>query len=206
MEGDMPSASEERLGKLLEERLRPGADTADIDRRIRALFEEEWAVMFTDMVGFSAGTRERGIIDLLARIYAAGQVVRAAADRHAGLVIKMVGDSLLLMFRKPEAALAAAIDMQETLRARNAKLAPEDHLVLGVGIGWGPVLRLGDVDVFGEEVNYAAKLGEDSAGAYDILVTERCRGALQGYPGVKFEPRPANESAKFAHFKVEAVK
>jgi class 3 adenylate cyclase len=199
----MASASEARLGKLLEDRLKPGADSAEIDRRIRSLFEEEWAVMFTDMVGFSAGTREHGIIDLLARIYAAGQVVREAADRHAGLVIKMVGDSLLLMFRRPEAALKAALEIEEALHARNAARPPEDALVLAVGIGWGPVLRLGDVDVFGEEVNYAAKLGEDTAGAYEILVTERCHAALQGFPGVKFTPRPPDAHSKFAHFKVE---
>ena len=36
----------------------------------------------------------------------------------------------------------------------------------------GRVLRIGDADVFGAEVNAAAKLGEDIARAGEILVTQ----------------------------------
>ena len=46
-------ASEDRLEKLIQARLRPGADKEAIDRRIWDLFGEEWCVMFTDLSGFS---------------------------------------------------------------------------------------------------------------------------------------------------------
>ena len=56
------SASEDRIEKLINERLHPGADKAKIDARIWDLFGEEWAVMFTDLAGFSRGTASFGII------------------------------------------------------------------------------------------------------------------------------------------------
>jgi len=56
-----------------------------------------------------------------------------------------------------------------------------------VGIGYGDVLRIGDADVFGAEVNAAAKLGEDTAVAGEILVTAAVRDAVQGDGHAGFE-------------------
>ena len=61
--------SEGRLWRLVEERARPGADTARIDQRIWDLFGEEWAVMFTDLAGFSRQVAAFGIIHFLQEIF-----------------------------------------------------------------------------------------------------------------------------------------
>lgn len=45
-------ASRERLDKLIAERLKPGVNKEDIDKRIWDLFGETWSVMFTDLSGF----------------------------------------------------------------------------------------------------------------------------------------------------------
>lgn len=50
-------------------------------------------------------------------------------------------------------------------------------MLLCVGIGYGRVLRIGDLDVFGAEVNAASKLGEDIAKANEVLVTQAARAA-----------------------------
>ena len=42
-----------RLWKLVDERMQHGADVAAIDRRIWDLFGQEWAIVFTDLSGFS---------------------------------------------------------------------------------------------------------------------------------------------------------
>ena len=62
-------ASEDRLEKLIEERLKPGADKDMIDQRIWDLFGEEWCVMFTDLSGFSRGVARFGIIHFLQTIF-----------------------------------------------------------------------------------------------------------------------------------------
>ncbi len=50
-------ASEDRLTRLIEERLKPGADKEKIDGRIWDLFGEEWCVMFTDLAASRAEWR-----------------------------------------------------------------------------------------------------------------------------------------------------
>ena len=46
-----------------------------------------------------------------------------------------------------------------------------EKVLLCVGIGYGEVLRVGDTDIYGAEVNAACKLGEDIARAHEILIT-----------------------------------
>ena len=48
------------------------------------------------------------------------------------------------------------------------------------------MLRIGDHDIFGAEVNAASKLGEDEAKAEEILVTDSLREAIGKKKGVRF--------------------
>jgi adenylate cyclase len=184
------TASEERLEQLIEARLAPGADQRAIDERIWNLFGEQWAVMFTDLSGFSRGVAEFGIIHFLQVIHEAQRILVPCIDRHDGILLKSDGDSLLVIFRTPRGALACSLAMQQASHDYNRTRPPAEQVLLCVGLGFGPVLRIGDRDVFGAEVNAAAKLGEDTAQAHEILVTGAVRDAVAGAEpaGVRFEP------------------
>lgn len=169
------SASEDRLEKLIEERLRPGADKAQIDERIWNLFGEQWAVMFTDLSGFSRRVAEFGIIHFLQVIHEAEQVLVPVIDRYDGILLKTDGDSFMIVFRNPMGALKCAIEMQRVLKEYNEPQEDVEKILLCVGLGYGKMLKIGDQDVFGPEVNAASKLGEDTAKAGEILVTEDFR-------------------------------
>lgn len=164
-------ASQDRLERLIEERLAPDADTQAIDKVIWKLFGERWAVMFTDLIGFSRKVAEFGIVQFLQTIHISHRLLVPCLERGAGILLKTEGDSMLVIFRSPADALQVAIDMQRCLAAHNLQRPPAEHVLLGVGIGYGEVLRIGDADVFGTEVNAAAKLGEDTAKAGEILLT-----------------------------------
>ncbi len=166
-----PGTSSARLAKLIELRLAPGADKAAIDKQIWNTFGEEWAVMFTDLTGFSRRSAEFGIIHFLQTIYESERLFIPIIDRHNGLMIKSEGDSLLVLFRKPDSALQCAIDMQKSCHQYNLDRLDEEKVLLCVGLGHGQVLKIGDSDVFGSEINAASKLGEDLAKSYDIFVT-----------------------------------
>jgi class 3 adenylate cyclase len=170
-------ASAKRLQQLIHERLQPGADRAAIDRRVWDLFGEHWAVMFTDLSGFSRRVAEFGIIHFLQVIQESLRILAPVIDRHDGILLKIEADSMLVIFRRPERAVACSVAMQRALSEYNAKLAPEDRILLCVGLGWGDVLRIGDQDVFGAQVNAASKLGEDIAKAGEILVTGELKDA-----------------------------
>jgi class 3 adenylate cyclase len=170
--------SEARLWRLIEERAKPGADVDLIDRRIWDLFGEEWAVMFTDLSGFSRQVERFGIIHFLQIIHEHKKLLLPIIDTFDGLLMKQEGDSFLILFRKPQAALTCAREMLRACAHYNERRKPEEQLLLCVGLGFGRVLRIGDANVWGKEVNAASKLGEDTAKSNEILVTESVRSAL----------------------------
>lgn len=181
------SASEQRLEKLIEERLLPGTDKDRIDRRIWDLFGEEWCVMFTDLSGFSRGVARFGIIHFLQTIYEAERVLIPILEDHDGILLKTEGDSFLVIFRNAKKAVLCSIEMQKILKSYNQDKQPEDQVLLCVGLGFGKVLKVGDADVFGAEVNAASKLGEDTAEPYEILITGNVKAQIADMEKLGFE-------------------
>jgi class 3 adenylate cyclase len=172
-------ASEDRLSRLIAERMAPGADKELIDARIWDLFGEEWAIAFTDLSGFSRNVDAFGIIHFLQTIYESERMLVPIVDDHDGIILKIEGDSMLIIFRNPVKALQAVAAMQETCARYNVETPEEDRVLLCAGVGYGKVLRIGDADVFGREVNAASKLGEDTAKAGEVLVTQ---GVIEALP------------------------
>jgi class 3 adenylate cyclase len=190
-------ASEDRLEKLIEERLKPGAVKDAIDRRIWDLFGEEWTVMYTDLSGFSRNTAEFGIIHFLQVIHESKKLLIPVIERYDGILLKTEGDSMLIIFRNPVRAIECAVAMQAACRAYDDDRTDSEKLLLCLGIGRGKVLRISDTDVFGAEVNAACKLGEDIAKAWEVLVTEPVRESVYGWEFEKLDQCPAGTSGAF---------
>lgn len=171
-------ASQAKLWKLVEERTKPGADTNAIDKRIWDLFGEDWAIMFTDLSGFSRRVSEFGIVHFLQVIYEQRKLLLPIVEAYDGLLLKEEGDSFMIMFRAPQRAIECGIAMQKACSNVNERRKPEEQILLCIGIGYGRILRIGESDVWGREVNGASKLGEDTAEPYEILVTGAVKEAL----------------------------
>ena len=197
------SASEERLDRLIEERLRPGADKDHIDGRIWDLFGEDWCVMFTDLSGFSRGVAKFGIIHFLQTIYESERLLIPVIEEHDGILLKVEGDSFMVIFRNAQKALLCATVMQRVLREYNTTKTDEEKVLLCIGLGYGRMLRIGDADVYGAEVNAASKLGEDMAEAYDILVTEAVKAKVDPSSGYSFEALPDAPSGAERAYRVK---
>jgi adenylate cyclase len=182
-------ASLERLERLIEKRLAAGADKAAVDKHIWDLFGERWAVMYTDLTGFSRHVASYGVIDFLQHVYELHNILMPHIEEHGGILLKLEGDSMLVIFRKADEAIHCAVDFQRAIKAHNEKhqRGAADTLLLCIGIGYGDVLRIGDSDVFGAEVNAACKLGEDQAKSWEIMVTGAARSAAAEVPGTGYE-------------------
>ena len=195
------SASHDRLEKLIAKRLAPGAEKARIDEQIWHLFGERWAVMFTDLSGFSRRVADFGIIHFLQTIYESNRLLVPIIEEHCGVLLKVEGDSLLVIFRDVDEAVDCAIAMQHCVRQYNTAIEQNEQVLLCIGLGYGDMLRIGDSDVFGAEVNAASKLGEDTARPYQILVTDSVRQAARNTAGFSYMPLPTappGASAAFA--------
>jgi adenylate cyclase len=172
--------TEERLWRLIEERTKSGANTEAIDERIWDLFGEEWTIMFTDLAGFSRHVASFGIIHFLQVIHEHKKLLLPIVEEKCGILLKAEADSLMILFKRPASALACAIEMQHACQHANQRRIPEEQMLLCVGLGTGHVLRIGDGDIYGAEVNAASKLGEDTAKANEILVTDAFKQAVEG--------------------------
>lgn len=195
-------ASQNRLEKLIAERLKPGTDKNKIDKRIWDLFGERWAIMFTDLSGFSRQVAAFGIIHFLQIIYESQRLFGPCIDHNDGILLKMEGDSMLVIFRNVRKAIAGSIAMQRCLEKYNEDRPDTEKIHLCIGLGFGEVLRVGDQDVFGAEVNAASKLGEDMAASGEIMVTGAVRDAARKISGLRFQRLPKPPSGAASAYKL----
>jgi TolB-like protein/class 3 adenylate cyclase/Flp pilus assembly protein TadD len=114
------------------------------------------AIMFTDMVGYSALTQrnEALALELLEEHRA---TLRGLFPKHQGTEIKTIGDGFLVEFASALAAVRCAVEIQQMLAARNKTQPAERQVHLRIGIHLGDVVRSAD-DVHGDGVNIAARL------------------------------------------------
>ena len=184
---DDEGQASESFWDLIDERQRPGVDVAAVDARIWQRFGQTRAIVFTDLSGFSRQVAEYGILHFLQTIREQQRLLLPVVRDHDGTVVKIEADSLMILFDAAAAALRCAIAMQRVCQQVSGARSPADKILLCVGIGYGPVLRVDDNDVYGHEVNAASKLGEDTSKAHEILVTDALKQAAGQIDGVSFE-------------------
>jgi class 3 adenylate cyclase len=195
-------SSEDRLWDLIAERARAGPDVAALDRKIWDLFGETWAVMFTDLAGFSRQVEKFGILHFLQIIHEHKRLLSPILQAHDGILIKVEADSLIVIFRRTESAIRCSVAMQRAVQDASRTRSPETEILLCVGIGYGEMLRIGDLDIFGREVNAASKLGEDTARAGEILVTRAAKDSAGTLEGLTFERIDAQVAGSAENYRV----
>ena len=112
-----------------------------------------------------------------------GPVVR----QHDGFIDKYIGDAIMALFRSPDDAVAAGVEMFEVLQRFNEERVPSPAIRIGVGIHTGKVM-LGTIGeqsrmegtVIGDVVNLAARLEAlTKATGHGMLLSEATVDALE---------------------------
>lgn len=136
------------------------------------------AVMFTDMVAYSAMIRadEAATLRRLAEHYRA---VRRCLRTYGGREIKTIGDGMLISFDSALAGVNCALAIQRDQAGRNARNPPSEHFQIRIGIHLGDVEMRGS-DLFGDGVNLAARV-QGLAPSGGIAVTMAVRAQLHGW-------------------------
>src|SRR5947207_3899762 len=126
------------------------------------------AIMFTDMVGYSALSQrdDKLALELLEEHR---QLLRGILPRFNGTEIKTIGDAFLIEFHSALEAAQCAIEIQRALAKRNHDVTPERRIELRIGIHIGDVVHRGG-DVYGDGVNIASRI-EAVAGPGGICVS-----------------------------------
>lgn len=132
-------------------------------------YHERLAVLITDMSGFTSLLGRYGPERLVALIYWMRRLAQAVFRTTGGEFVKCEADDLFAVFPDAAKALRCALALHAAFRQPVGYL---DHRVsLSMGIGMGDVLWWGPKDIYGLEVNLASKLGEDTAGPEETLLT-----------------------------------
>ena len=142
------------------------------------------AIMFTDMVGYSALAQrdDKLALELLEEHR---QLLREIFPRFNGTEIKTIGDAFLIEFNSALEAAQCAIEIQRTLAKRNHDVTAERRIELKIGIHIGDVVHRGG-DVYGDGVNIASRI-EPLAGAGGICVSMDVERQIRNALEARFE-------------------
>ncbi len=135
------------------------------------------AVLFTDIVGSTAITQERGDEAAQLVVHAHNEIVRDALALHGGREIKHTGDGIMATFPQITNAVDGAVAMQQACARANAA-NPGLGLGLCIGVNAGEPIHEGG-DIFGTPVQMAARVLSKAEGdeiAVSNIIREMCVG------------------------------
>jgi adenylate cyclase len=129
--------------------------------------DQQMAVLFTDLVGFSSWALKAGDGPALELLREVGTSVEAAILRRRGRIVKRLGDGVMATFLTAPDAVEAALGARAAVGEINIDgYRPR----LRAGLHWGSPRPLGG-DYLGVDVNVAARVA-DAAKADQVLVSD----------------------------------
>lgn len=187
MRGGGPFSATSRLADWLFRRHLEAVIHGNIVENIERVMEETGigrrrdphppAIGFLDLSGFTALTGTKGDEEAARLAVHLSDLVQESTASRGGRAVKSLGDGVMLHFRDPDEAVAAALDLVDAI--------PEGGLPPArVGIAVGPVV-FRDGDYFGQAVNMASRI-TDYARPSEVLVSETVAESAAA-PGTTFE-------------------
>ena len=139
--------------------------------------EKEVVVLFTDIVGSTAMTHEKGNKGAQEIVRAHNKIVREALMRTSGHEIKHTGDGIMASFNEIPQGILGASEMQRMIIEHNAQY-PELPVRVKIGLAAGQAV-VEDNDLFGVTVQMAARI-VDKAHEGQVLVSDAMYGMMKG--------------------------
>jgi len=149
--------------------------------------------LFTDLKGSTALYERLGDLNAYALVREHFAFMDVVVQKHAGAIVKTIGDAVMAAFSRPADAVAAALHMLEDIGKFNREHG-EPAVILKIGAHCGPSIAVTlneNLDYFGQTVNIAARV-QSFADAGEFCLSE----ALYTAPGVR-ELLAAHETGSF---------
>ena len=121
------------------------------------------AIVFVDLSGYTQLTQQRGDETAVLAATSLQRQADAAARRHGGRLVKLLGDGAMLRLSDATVGVDAALELVETMSGEGA-------LSSHAGVHAGTVIER-DLDVFGQTVNLASRIAS-VAGPGEVLASK----------------------------------
>ncbi len=128
-------------------------------------------MLFTDIVGSTRQSAERGDTEWHAVLDSHDRIARALVDECRGRVVKSTGDGLLVTFDTPSQGVECGVRLQEKLAGIG--------VAIRAGIHAGEIEVHDDGDISGITVNLAARV-EQAAGDGEVWASSTVRDMMLG--------------------------
>ena len=179
----MINAGRATMEKSIEGDTRPFDNFADVvnmwtsDSAARAQSQGIVCIMFTDLVGSTQMTHERGDYGAQEIVRIHNAIVRSALAEHHGREVKHTGDGIMASFSSAANAVRAAMQIRRSLIEHNTR-ADALPVRVRMGLNAGEAVQEED-DFFGTTVQLAARVC-DKADEGEIFVTDNVRELSKG--------------------------
>ncbi len=114
-------------------------------------------ILAADIVGYSRlmAADEAGTLTSLKALRR--ELIEPKTAEYRGRVVKLMGDGTLMEFGSVVDAVSFAVNAQQAMAERNAKVPEDRRIIYRMGINIGDIIVEGD-DIYGDGVNIAARL------------------------------------------------
>ncbi|MBD3663806.1 adenylate/guanylate cyclase domain-containing protein [Sulfitobacter aestuariivivens] len=139
------------------------------------------AILFSDLEKSTSLYESIGDASAYALVVEHFDFVETRVRRHGGIIVKTIGDAVMAAFSDSEAALNAALDIQNEIGEFNAR-DDRPALSLKIGIHEGTCVAMRSeqgLDFFGGTINMAARLQSKAAGKEIVLSADLARSDLR---------------------------
>jgi class 3 adenylate cyclase/tetratricopeptide (TPR) repeat protein len=143
------------------------------------------AVLFTDIVGSSRFFKTFGDVAGRRMLKEHEGIATPPILEHGGVVVKMLGDSLMAYFFHPLEAVKSAIKIQQRFREFNSRKALQEDIHVRIAVHFGDGI-LEEEDIFGDVVNMAAKF-LPLVGGDEVCISHAVYVEIQSVSNLGFE-------------------
>ena len=163
---------QENLFQSLSRMIDGGTDPGDRQEELWHRYGETVAVLVMDTSGFSRSCSSHGVVHFLTRLMQLRRLCQPVFLAHGCKRLRFEADNAFAAFSSADEAIHAALATHAAIAGEKLMLSDSERMRVSIGIGYGDMLYSETLEgYFGEEMNYASKLGEDLAGGDETYIT-----------------------------------
>ena len=164
---------QENLFQILSRMIDGGTDPGEHHDELWRRYGETVAVLVMDTSGFSRTCSSHGVVHFLTRLMQLRRLCHPVFLAHGCKRLRFEADNAFAAFASVDEAIQAALATHAAIAGEKLMLSDSERMRVSIGIGYGDMLYSETLEgYFGEEMNYASKLGEDLAGGDETYITE----------------------------------